>query len=93
MFIPDYNKNGAMSEIKKIHNYTFDLDGKTYNKHPTELYWKENEDCGGFTIDWTKCSLRYDEMELIAYQPKECASGKYANCKELVAYVRYNIKN
>ena len=32
-------------------------------------------------------------MSLISYQPPECQSGEIKNCKELVAYARYNIKN
>lgn len=62
------------------------------NMFPSELYWRENNECSGFTVsDKVECELRNEEMTLIMYSPEECSNGSIKNCEQLVTYTRIQI--
>jgi hypothetical protein len=58
MYIPDFSKNGSMGVIPRV----MDRDGVT-------VFWEEDPDCGGFTINHDTCYLRNSEMLLVPYTP------------------------
>ena len=61
LYLPDFEKDGAMDEIKVIKS-------KSSIEPP---FWTQNEDCGGFRVK-SECVYRAEEMELIAFTPVEC---------------------
>ncbi len=82
MYIPDFDNNGTMATIPKV-----------YGRDGVSIFWEQDEACGGFTIDHDTCYLRVTEMELIAYAPIQCISGEVdQDCSDLVAYVRFNVR-
>mmetsp|Transcript_14383 Transcript_14383/g.13982 ORF Transcript_14383/g.13982 Transcript_14383/m.13982 type:complete len:408 (-) Transcript_14383:505-1728(-) len=70
-----------MDDIKKIPT-----------KNHTDYFWRANRPCSGFIVSDSTCPLRYDEMSLISYSPNECHNGELPNCKNLVAYARFDIR-
>ena len=79
LYVPDYNHNGSMESIPKIH----DRNGT--------VIWEEDPYCGGFVISNKDCYLRTSEMELVSYTPVQCRDGSFdTNCEELVAYARFD---
>jgi len=62
------------------------------NQFPGELFWRQSEHCSGFEVHNSGCEFRAAEMQLISYTPIECINDQEENCKELVAYVRLDIK-
>ena len=63
LYIPDWKKNGMMSEIKSIP----DLEGNDY--------WTESADCAGYEVA-AECGLRVDEMALVNFSPYVCNDGE-----------------
>lgn len=55
--------------------------------------WEQHDSCSGMTVSDQNCDLRIDEMQLINYQPDECATGQTLLCGELQAFARLNIRN
>ena len=70
-----------MSVVSQV----LDRDGVT-------VFWEQDPDCGGFTIDHDTCYLRNSEMLLVPYTPIQCLDPS-DDCGDLVAYVRYNIQS
>lgn len=54
--------------------------------------WTADPYCSGLVIDHETCYLRTSEMELVAYTPSACLE-EGSNCQDLVAYVRFNIRD
>lgn len=82
LYLPDFEKDGAMDEIKVIKS-------KDPNDPP---FWTQSEHCGGFRVK-SECVYRADEMELIAFTPVECTKEKSLHCDKLVAYARFSKKS
>jgi len=92
VYAPDFERNGAIEEIKTIPNR---IDGFEY---PTPNYWEQEENCSGFKVG-DNCEWRFEEMEIISYTPHQCKLGfqededgnplKNIHCEHLVAYARF----
>ena len=82
LYIPDFSKKGMMNSIKSIHG-----------RYSEEIIWEEHPYCSGITVSDKPCPFRYEEMELVAFQPYECHTSEREKCGELIAYARFNIRN
>lgn len=80
MYMPELKSKGIMKSIQSVPS----RDGKS-------TFWSENNECSGFVISDKDCSLRTAEMELVTYTPIQCLQNKM-NCDDLVAYVRFDIR-
>mmetsp|Transcript_9805 Transcript_9805/g.16515 ORF Transcript_9805/g.16515 Transcript_9805/m.16515 type:complete len:157 (+) Transcript_9805:863-1333(+) len=80
-----------LSSIKQVKSSKRDAENRSIEQSEEEIFWEQDPDCSGFTVSDKNCSLRVVEMELVTYQPFECSSGAIPECKDLVAYARYNV--
>jgi hypothetical protein len=60
--VPDFTKNGTMTDIEDIPGEYDDEDDER---------WEEDSDCSGKDVDY-ECDLRMSEMRLIVYTPEDC---------------------
>ena len=79
--IPSFLHNGNLTEITSI---------------PADYWgfyeWSEESDCAGETIT-SSCSLRDNEMDLIAYSPETCMNHDTPGCEEMLAYARFDVSS
>ena len=64
LYIPDWTKDGMMSEIKSIPHTVLE----------DTPYWTESKNCAGFEVP-DDCELRVDEMTLVNFTPYICNGG------------------
>ena len=82
LYVPDFNKQGQMSEIDKIPN-----PGQTFDNMEAPYFWEQSKECSGFYIS-DDCPWRSEEMQLVTFRPRACESGEVKGCEQLVSYVR-----
>ena len=82
LYVPDYMREGQMSEISKI-----PMSGQTFDNMEAPYYWEQSEYCSGFIVS-DDCPWRYAEMTLVTFQPDVCAEQTVKGCEELIAYAR-----
>ena len=88
LYVPDFNKNGALNTIESVGRAGSPKSGDQQD----EPLWKQTDECAGFKISDKNCPFRVKEMALISYIPPDCESGKIPNCKDLVAYARFDTR-
>jgi hypothetical protein len=82
LYVPDFDKNGSMAAIHAVPN-----------TNGTGNYWEEDPNCSGFSVsDNPDCRLRVTEMSLLSYTPDVCSNLGLGNCKDVVAFARFNVQ-
>ena len=81
LYIPDFTKNGRMSNVSSI--------PQPVGSNSTAPYWSEVPSCAGFQIS-KDCPYRVEEMYLLTFTPLQCLDTEIVGCERLVSYARFN---